>query len=89
MIIQRVTLQGYLVLLVGLLFIVQNTRSAISTGVSIADGSGIVPGLFGIGSGVFGYLRPNQLPRGTEAAPPYLYALASIATVAFVIVIVI
>jgi hypothetical protein len=79
----RAALQGYLVGLLGLLFVVTNAQSALTTGGSLTDISGIVLGLCAIGGGALGYFRPEQLSRGTEPAPAYLYVLAGIATVAF------
>ena len=82
--IHRATLQGYLMFLLGLLFVVENILSMFTTGLSLVDLSGIALGLFAIGGGALGYFRPEQLSRGTEPAPTYLYVLACIATVAFV-----
>ncbi|EMA45630.1 hypothetical protein C448_07332 [Halococcus morrhuae DSM 1307] len=82
--IRRATFQGYLVFLLGMLLIVENVLSALTTGDFYTDIIGIALGLFAIGGGVLSYLRPEQLSRGTEPAPTYLYVIAGIATVAFV-----
>ena len=82
--IRRATLQGYLVFLLGLLLVIDNTLAALSTGTSLADISGTAVGLFAIGGGVLSHIRPERIPRGAESPPTYLYVLAGIASVAFV-----
>ncbi|WP_089816187.1 hypothetical protein [Halomicrobium zhouii] len=82
--IHRAALQGYLLVLLGFLFVIENALSVLTASVSGAHVSGLVLGLFGIGGGVLGYSSPERFPRGTEPAPTYLYVLAGVATVAFV-----
>ncbi|WP_327050896.1 hypothetical protein [Halomicrococcus gelatinilyticus] len=81
--IQRAALQGYLLILLGLLFVVENALSVLAASGSLTGISGVVLGLFAIGSGVLVYFRPDKVSRGTEPAPTYLYALAGVATIAF------
>jgi len=81
----RAALQGYLIALLGLLFVIENALSVLTTGGSVTDISGIVLGLFAIGGGILGYFSPERFPHGSEPAPTYLYVLAGIATVAFVV----
>jgi len=83
----RAAIQGYLVGLLGLLFVIENALSMLTTGGSVTDVSGIVLGLFAIGGAVLGYFSPQRFPRGTEPAPPYLYVLAGGATAAFAVTI--
>lgn len=83
--IHRATLQGYLLVLVGFLFIVENALSVLRTGGTLTEISGIVLGLFAIGGGAVSYFDPDQFSRGTEPAPTYLYVLAGVATVAFIV----
>jgi hypothetical protein len=81
--IQRASLTGYLIILVGLGFAVDYGWRAISSGVTLVTVSAMILGLSAIAGGVLGHLRPDELPNGTEPAPTYLYILASIATIAF------
>lgn len=81
----RASLQGYLVVLVGLMLIAENVSSGVATGGFLTNVGGVVLGVLAVGGGAFGYLRPEQLPRGTEPAPGYLYVLAGVATVAFLL----
>lgn len=80
--IHRAALEGYLILLVGLLFLVEN-GIALTAGMSLTNISGIALGLFGIAGGALGYFMPERFPRGTQPAPTHLYVLAGIATVFF------
>lgn len=80
--IHRAALHGYLILLVGLLFLVENAI-ALTAGMSLTAISGIALGLFGIGGGALGYFKPERFPHGAEPAPTYLYILAGVATVFF------
>jgi surface polysaccharide O-acyltransferase-like enzyme len=81
--IQRATLQGYLLILLGLLFVVENAVSVLASKGSLTGISGVVLGLFAIGSGVLVYVRPEKVSRGTDPAPTYLYVLAGVVTIAF------
>lgn len=83
--IHRAALQGYLVGLLGLLLVVENVLSVLTTGGSLTDISGVVLGLCALGGGALGYFRPERLSRGTEPAPTYLYVLTGVATVAFLV----
>ena len=83
--IHRGALQGYLIGLLGLLFVIENALSVLTVGWSVARLGGLVLGLCAIGGGVFGYFCPERFPHGTEPAPTYLYVLAGVATVAFVV----
>ena len=80
---RRADLYGYLLVLPGLLFVVENVVAAQTTGVSLAEISGSVLGLFAIGTGVLVYFEPRRIPRGTEPAPTHLYVLAGVSTLAF------
>ena len=79
----RASLQGYLVSLFGVLILVENVLSALADGTSLPEIGGIALGLFAIGGSVLASFRPERLPRGTEPAPPSLYGLAGVTTVAF------
>jgi surface polysaccharide O-acyltransferase-like enzyme len=81
--IQRATLQGYLLILLGLLFVVENAVSVLAASGSLTGISGVVLGFFAIGTGVLVSVRPENVSRGTEPAPTYLYVLAGVATIAF------
>lgn len=81
--IRRASLSGYLLILVGLTFVIDYGWRALSSGVTLVTVAAMIVGLFTIAGGILGHLRPNELPNGAEPAPTYLYVLASIATIAF------
>lgn len=80
---RRATLHGYVAVLLGVLFGAFGAPSVLATGRSAADVGTVVLGVLAVRSGVRGYFRPEQYPRGSESAPTYLYVLAGVATVAF------
>ncbi|WP_249038753.1 hypothetical protein [Haloterrigena salifodinae] len=84
---RRATLHGYLLLLVGLLFVVEATV-ALTAGVSSAELGGLVFGLFGVGAGVLVSLEPRRVPRGMEPAPTSLCVIAAVATLGFVVAVI-
>ena len=81
--IRRAHLHGYLVSLVGLLLLVEAASTALTAGLSLAVGCGGIVGLFAVGGGVLVSVAPDRHPRGSDPAPPQLYLIAGIATVAF------
>jgi hypothetical protein len=83
----RAAIQGYLIVLVGLVFVVENGLSVLTTDGSVTEMAGIVLGICAIGGGALGYFRPERFSRGTEPAPRYQYVLAGVATAAFVLTI--
>jgi hypothetical protein len=81
--IRRASLSGYLITLVGLTFVIDYGWRALSSGVTLVTVAGMIVGLSAIAGGILNHLKSDELPNGAEPAPPYLYALASIATIAF------
>lgn len=81
--VRKADLNGYILVLVGLLFVLNNGMQLRETGPNMAAVGGTVLGFLTVGLGIYERRNPTDEAQ-TEPAPTYLYVLAGIATVAFV-----
>lgn len=82
--VRKADLNGYILVLIGLLFILDNGTILRQTGPNLALVSGKVFGVLAVGLGIYERRNPRDETQ-TEPAPRYLYGLAGIATVAFAV----
>jgi hypothetical protein len=78
--VQRATVFGYFLFLVGLYFLANNVKEWLAGGSWLSALSGAVLGAFAIGSAVLMAVNPGSIRAGEDAAPTYLLVLAVVAT---------
>lgn len=78
--VQRATVFGYFLFLVGLYFLANNVEQWLEGGAWLSALSGAVLGAFAVGSGVMMAVNPDSVRAGQDVAPTYLLALALVAT---------
>jgi hypothetical protein len=81
---RKADLDGYVLVLVGLLFVLDNGMRVREVGQNLAAVGGVVLGMVAVTTGIYLRWHPTDESQ-TEPAPAYLYVLAGVATVAFIV----
>jgi len=81
--VRRVDLFAYVFGLLGLSFVTESVTAGGGSGSTLASVGAALVGAFAVLGALHVRRHPENVRRGTEPAPLFLYALATVATIAF------